>query len=547
MRFFKLFYIFLYFLTFSSFNSLIGNDFVKIDNNGAKYSFPAYTGKAIITTLSNLSKEYNITIDSIVLANPRWSFQLRLPKFPFKVYKSNSYNLGLITTNTQHNLSYHPKYYVYYTIDELHTQVIDLYNLYFEFKYNDIFDEFTYNKSGIELKNSLKQYLEGHTVLSYKEAREKMFGEIDNYDGKVECIYTGRKIEATGIPDVGQTGFNTEHTWPQAFFAKDDTAARSDIFHLYPSDETANNKRANYPFDKVTQIQWQNGGSKLGKSATGETVFEPRDESKGNIARSLFYFALRYDNPNNFLNSQEKTLREWFYNDMVDTLESARNKKIYQFQNRYNPFISHPGFLERIYSLSTDEDFPSQDKPKFSIEYAVISTDYINKKQSYNIYITNAGNTMLELTDIERIDANGGLISQLQGFLLPTTIPIDSVLKIKATLYDIPEEAKQQTKLIFTINNKKYQVILEEINPNDITEKQEDIGIYYSNNELVLPPNYKMNYQSVIVYDYLGNKVFDRSLTEINRKIPVDLAYGVYIVTLIGENTIYRSKIVVNQ
>lgn len=534
------------FLVFFQINLLLGNDFVKIDNNWAKYSHQTKTGKVIVTTLNNISKDYNITIDSIVLANPRWDFQLRLPKFPVRVYKNNSYSLGLMTLNTNHNLIFNLKYYIYYKIEELSTQVVDLYNLLFEYKNNDIFDEFTFNKIGLELKNSLKQYLSGHNVLSYKEAREKMFGEIDNFDGKVECIYTGRQIETTGIPDVGKTGFNTEHSWPQAFFKDDDTIARSDLFHLYPSDETANNKRANYPFGYVTQVQWQNGGSKLGKSSKGETVFEPRDESKGNLARSLFYFALRYDNPNNFLNSQENTLREWFYQDKVDSIEISRNQKIFNYQQRYNPFISHPEFLERIYSLSYDEDFPSQDLPKFSTYYVATPSEYINSMQSYNLYITNAGNTELELTDIEKVDENGGLISQIQGILLPVKLPIDSVLKVKVRLFDIPEQTNQRTKLLFSINNKKYQVVFEENNPNMVDQNKVDIDLFYSNGEITIKSTGNSIFQSIALFDYLGSKIFAKDLTENDNKIPIDLPNGVYFVTLNGKNHFWVRKIIVN-
>lgn len=545
MKYVKLLIALLFFVHFNT-NFVIGNDLIKIDNNWTKYSFEAQSAKVIVTTLNNLSKEYNITIDSIVLANPRWNFQLRFPKFPIKVYRNNSYTLSMMTQNATHNLRYNLKLYVYYKVDELNTQVVDLYNLFFEYSYKDIFNEFTFNQFGLELKNSLKQYLLGHNVLTYKEAREKMFGEIDNYNGKVECIYTGRQIETTGIPDIGQTGFNTEHTWPQAYFNEGDTIARSDIFHLYPSDETANSKRANYPFGNVVQVQWQNSGSKLGKNQTGETVFEPRDESKGNIARSMFYFALRYDNPHNFLNTQEKTLREWFYLDKVDSIEILRNQKISSIQNRYNPFISHPEFLERIYSLSTNEDFPKQDKPMFSKEYEEISTNYITSQQTYNLYITNAGNTTLELTDIEKIDANGGLVSQIQGLVLPVTIPIDSVLKIKLSLYEIPQETKQQTKLLFRINNNHYQVILEETNLNYVCESQENINLLYSNNELIIQSTNNSYFQSVAIYDYLGTKIFEKDIIKNDKKILLNLSNGVYFATLKAPNRLLFRKIIVN-
>lgn len=56
----------------------------------------------------------------------------------------------------------------------------------------------------------------------------------------------------------------------------------------------------------VTSPTWSVGGS---KSAGG--VFEPRDEQKGNAARSIFYMAMRYQNYTGFLNGQEAILRTW--------------------------------------------------------------------------------------------------------------------------------------------------------------------------------------------------------------------------------------------
>ena len=52
---------------------------------------------------------------------------------------------------------------------------------------------------------------------------------------------------------------------------------RSDIHHLYPSDEVANNRRNNYDFGYVvSNITWENAGSKLGQDFENQIVFEAR-------------------------------------------------------------------------------------------------------------------------------------------------------------------------------------------------------------------------------------------------------------------------------
>lgn len=178
-----------------------------------------------------------------------------------------------------------------------------------------------------------------------------MFETIDDLGGDtIECVYTGRKIKTESIPDVNIFHFNTEHTWPQETFDSQEPM-RSDLFNLYPSDEFANAKRANYPFGFViSDVVWEVGGSKLGKDVNGKTVFEPRDQHKGNVARSLFYFIIRYpQNYGHFLDSvQESVLRTWNKLDLVDTREIQRNDSISLYQGKRNPFIDHPEFVDRI-------------------------------------------------------------------------------------------------------------------------------------------------------------------------------------------------------
>jgi hypothetical protein len=213
----------------------------------------------------------------------------------------------------------------------------------------------TDNKFGADLKNAISDYLTGHTSYSYRDARKLFWGSFDKKDGLVECIYTGKTINPGTDPDfaaLDALGFNTEHSWPKSLGAENEPA-ESDINHLFVSDKTTNDKRANHPFGFVTSnVTYENNGSKLGKNSNGETVFEVRDLYKGNIARAMFYFALRYNNPNNFLQKQEDDLREWVKIDPVDYYEGLRNDSVLKYQNRSNLFIEYPELLERIPSLS---------------------------------------------------------------------------------------------------------------------------------------------------------------------------------------------------
>lgn len=530
------------FLIVLAYNLLQSQDFIKIDNNWYSPNFKTSKGFISVTQISNKSKEYSVTIDSIAIANQRFDLRVLPNKSTFTLKQNGSEYIGF-TFSSKHNLKYNVRVYVYYTINELKTQAVYLYNLFPKFSYEDIFEELTSNKIGLELKNLLKKYLENHTALSYKEAREKMFGEIDNKDGWVECIYTGRKIQTAGIPDVNQTGFNTEHTWPQAFFNEGDTASRSDLFHIYPSDETTNNKRANYPFDYVSQTQWQNGNSKLGKNSKGETVFEPHDEIKGNIARSLFYFALRYNNPTNFLNSQEKTLREWSMLDIVDNTELTRNQKISDIQKKLNPFISHPEFLDRIYSISMDEDFPKIQKTSLSVKFAKVTSDYINSQKKLNVYITNSGNVNLIISKMELSHQNGGVISEIEGLTLPVEIPVDTTLTINNVLFNLPEAQNQNTVVKLTINNELSEYTIQEDNLNSVGELAKTSELFYINNKLIINSHHQI--ENIKIFDIMGREVTSTGLQDKDNRIDLFLNNGVYFILLQSGNSIESKKLVV--
>ncbi|NLM17521.1 MAG: hypothetical protein GX221_07375 [Candidatus Riflebacteria bacterium] len=193
------------------------------------------------------------------------------------------------------------------------------------------------NLSGGKLRAALKELVSKHTSHDYQRAQDIIFEDLDNNGGYVECIYTGRKLKTKKEPDANN--MNVEHSWPQSKGAKG--IAKSDLHHLFASDSKANARRGNNPFGYVSHPIWEEGGSKF----DGD-VFDVRKERRGDIARALFYFALRYDMP--ISPNHEKVLKEWHKEDPVDARERARNDKIHNYQNNRNPFIDRPEFAEKI-------------------------------------------------------------------------------------------------------------------------------------------------------------------------------------------------------
>jgi len=194
-----------------------------------------------------------------------------------------------------------------------------------------------------QLRDELLAIVDGHDALSYDGARSELFSFINNIDGEVQCVYTGQWVVTDEVPDPNT--MNTEHTWCQSWGA-DTLPAKSDLNHLFPTLSYVNSVRSNYPFGEVYEVTWSEGGSLKGRDGWGATVFEPRDPHKGNCARAMFYFAVRYEM--NISERQEEVLKGWNRFDPPDETERQRNDRVEQVQLKRNPFIDCPELVDQI-------------------------------------------------------------------------------------------------------------------------------------------------------------------------------------------------------
>lgn len=204
-----------------------------------------------------------------------------------------------------------------------------------------------------------------HTSLGYNRARQYMMGEfylIKNEDGTygMRDMYCDRNVGPADYPkgDLPRPGeipdgniINTEHTWPQSKFTEkySKDMQKSDLHHLFPTDNQMNAVRGNYPFGEVVaptkSLKCNN--VLFGKSDLGEEkTFEPPEWHKGNVARALFYFSVRYEV--DIDENQEKTLRLWNQLDPVDEEEARLNNRIHEIQHTRNPFVDHSEWVQLI-------------------------------------------------------------------------------------------------------------------------------------------------------------------------------------------------------
>ncbi len=215
-------------------------------------------------------------------------------------------------------------------------------------------------RAGADLVAFLRANYRPTVSLSYKQARQHMFGTIDNRNGRVRCVYTGEEVTTTGIPNGNK--MNTEHTWPQGMF-NERNPMRSDIHHLFPTLTRVNGERDNHPFGEIpdhqTETWWidANGQANIPQnnrdnySESIEDVFEPREDHKGNAARAMLYFWVVYGADNispSFITTQLDTLLQWHQDDPANAAEKDRNAKIAAVQGNHNPFVLDPTLAERI-------------------------------------------------------------------------------------------------------------------------------------------------------------------------------------------------------
>lgn len=221
----------------------------------------------------------------------------------------------------------------------------------------------------------------------------------------IHALYVDRNVDnqTRAWDDHQQTqwGINQEHIWPksQGFNAGGAGGARGDPMHLWAGNGRVNgtehnnnmygfvdlNKSYTNPYDAKSfkNLKDNYSGKSLTVPTSTDTVFEPQDCDKGDIARAIFYMVARYnniagndttinqDNPNLTLSQTTKSLTSytttysnkqtgymglmtdllyWNHLDPVDEFEIHRNNLLFNnYTFNRNPFIDYPEWADYIW------------------------------------------------------------------------------------------------------------------------------------------------------------------------------------------------------
>ena len=234
------------------------------------------------------------------------------------------------------------------------------------------------NITGDSLKLSLHNIIKGHKEIPYRELWDILKKtDIDTLNrSNVIGIYSGFSIDADSMHVVGN-GWNREHVWAKSrgnFGTK--KGAGTDVHHIRVADASTNNNRSNRSFDECATPYIDKKGIYSGETPSFKCkawAWEPRDKVKGDVARMLFYMAVRYEGEDgepdlelvdsvmaredtSSLHGKLSVLLQWHNEDPVDNYERYRNHIVYQYQCNRNPFIDHPEFVERIWGNSLSQE-----------------------------------------------------------------------------------------------------------------------------------------------------------------------------------------------
>ncbi|MEU4156958.1 endonuclease [Actinoplanes sp. NPDC026670] len=215
--------------------------------------------------------------------------------------------------------------------------------------------------TGERLKDALHGIIStGATPITYERVWDalKVTDEDPANRANVILFYSGfSRSKALNGGNDGQ--WNREHVWPKSRGPFDtDPGPGTDLHHLRPEDKTVNGDRGHLDFDVSDRPYARAPGNRF-----DDDSWEPRNAVKGDVARMLFYMAVRYEDRERDLEVSEtvpsnrpsrlgrlSVLKVWHDRDPVDASERRRNEIIFErYQHNRNPFIDHPEWVDSIF------------------------------------------------------------------------------------------------------------------------------------------------------------------------------------------------------
>lgn len=249
-------------------------------------------------------------------------------------------------------------------------------------------------KFGQPLINALQtQYIPANYV-GYGPARDLLYSRVDNVGNDLSCVYTGYTItlDPNLDPSVSAfqngAGLNAEHIYPQSKGASSEPQ-KGDMHNIYPCRVNVNSDRGSCPYNDIVDTDtetWYVDDQKLSvlpgsnidaysERDIEDCQWEPREEMKGDLARTIFYFYGIYQSTAdaadaNFFANQKAILLQWHYQDLPDANERRRDSLIGLIQGNRNPFVLDSSLARRAYFMA-DASYASGDTNCTNVNTAI--------------------------------------------------------------------------------------------------------------------------------------------------------------------------------
>ena len=193
--------------------------------------------------------------------------------------------------------------------------------------------------------------------------------------------------------------------------ADDILAAHADAHHIHAEDGTENGVKSNRDF----------GSDYNGPIGT-------QGKWRGDVARALFYMAVRYnglnlvngnpsDTSGNKIMGDLASLLVWNHSDPRDDFEMNRNNYIYTWQMNRNPFVDHPSLADYIFGANFGQPWSATLSTQTPIENKVAV--YPNPASDYLIVSGLDGASKVEIYTVT------GQLVQTENFENETRMKLD--------------------------------------------------------------------------------------------------------------------------
>lgn len=257
----------------------------------------------------------------------------------------------------------------------------------------------TGGKNGEDLKSALHTIIDQHVDFSYSDAKYILnYADSDPANEDNLILFYTKRSQSNDSWGSSSNDVNREHVWAKSHGDFEDVRPMDgDAFNLHPADASVNMTKSNLDFDECSDE-----GTLISEANAYYTSsqFEPSDAAKGEVARTIFYMAVRYEGTDGELDLEVvdalntspqpehgklSALLQWNRDFPPTDLERRRNERVFQAQRNRNPFIDHPEFADLIWG--------GQSVPGIVIDGIMLAEEHPRANSTTGLSATITGNT----------------------------------------------------------------------------------------------------------------------------------------------------------